>query len=303
MSDNQHHQQNIRASLASISTAFFLAILKTITGVFSGSIALIASALDSLLDALVSIINFFTIRASAKPPDADHRFGHGKFEAFAELAQALFIGFSGLYLAAESMRRFFVPQEISHEITALVVMVISITCTFLLILFLKKTAKTTGSLVVKADTAHYTSDLLANAAVIIGLLLVKFTGLTAFDAIISFGIALLILYSSWELIRESFEVLTDKAIPKKDKQKIIDVLNTPFPRVNGWHMLRTRRVGSQYHIDFHIVFDEGISLIDAHHILDDVEREIWKKLPNSVLLVHMDPYDDSKENERKIREL
>lgn len=297
MKHENKHRKNIFAASVSIGTAIVLGIIKLIASFFSGSLALLASALDSMLDAIVSLINFFAIRTAAQPPDKNHPYGHGKFEALAEFLQGIFIGFSGLYLAYESILRIFKPVAIEQETIAIGIMVFSIIATTALVLFLNRTAQSTGSLVIKSDSAHYFSDVLSNFAIIGGLLIVKFTEFKVIDPILSLGISLLILHSALELLKESFDILTDHELPKEIRNKIEKILNAAKKPVTGWHLLRTRRSGTQVHIDYHLVFDDTIGLLQAHDIAEKIEDKIRKAVPHSILLTHLDPHDDSKKNE------
>jgi len=287
-----------RAAFVAIFVAAFLAVVKFFVGFLSGSLAILASGLDSALDTAISTINFFVIHAAEKPADREHPFGHGKFEAFAEFFQSLFLIGIAIALFVESMRRFLTPRSLEYFEISIGVMLFSVATTFFLSRFLKKTAAKTGSLVVKSDTAHYESDLFANLGVIFGLLAVKFFGFLWLDAAISAIIAGGIFWGALGLLRESFEVLTDKEISKKERQKIINILNAAKKsgKINGWHLLRTRRAGAQTHIDAHLVFENGISLFDAHEIGDALTAKILQKIPRAIVLFHFDPRDDFCEN-------
>lgn len=296
MNIREKHKKNARAEKISIFTALLLVSLKGAVGFFSGSLALIASAVDSFLDSLVSLVNFFTLRAAAKPPDSEHPYGHGKFEAFSELFQGMLVAASGFYLLIESIKRFIHPQEIGMQNEAIAVMIFSLFTTFLLVLYLKKTFRQTASLVIKADAVHYSSDFLSNIVLIIGLVFLRFFGLNWLDAALSFFISFFILRSAFELFSESFRILTDHEIEKNDRKKIEEILNTAQKPITGWHLLRTRKAGTQIHIDFHLVFNDTISLLKAHDAAEKIEKKIQKIFPNAVILVHLDPHDDKNTN-------
>jgi ferrous-iron efflux pump FieF len=301
MNLREKHKKNARAETISVATALVLVAVKGVIGFFSGSLALIASAVDSFLDSIVSLVNFFTLRAAAKPPDTSHPYGHGKFEAFSEFFQGILVGSSGVFLALESVKRFLNPQEIFLQQAVLGVMIFSLVATFLLVSYLKKVFRQTGSLVIKADSAHYSSDLLSNIAIISGLAVVTLFDAFWLDAVLSFAISLLILASAFELLLESFHILTDHEIDKEQRKKIEDILNAAQKPVTGWHLLRTRRSGTQIHIDFHLVFNDTISLMKAHDEAEKIEKNIQKEIPNAVLLVHLDPHDDKKSNIEMIK--
>ncbi len=288
------HRANTIASVIAIATALVLVLFKFAVALLSGSIAILASAVDSLLDVMITGVNFFTIRAAAKPPDADHRFGHGKFEAFASLVQGIFIVFSGGYLAFESVRRFVEPAILSHELWGLVVMIFATIVSILLVWYLRHVAQQTGSLVIKAEITNFSADILANLAVVFGLIIVKISGWIILDAVISLIIAAIILHSAWTLLYESYQVLTDHELPDDIRHKIISIIEqTTRQQTSGWGELRTRRAGSQIHIDFHLSFTDDILLKKAHGIGDSIETQILEQFPMASVLIHFDPHPDN----------
>ncbi len=294
--------KNLFAVFVSVMTALVLTLGKTAVFFFSGSLAVLASALDSFLDMFVSLMNFFVVRAAEKPADRNHGFGHGKFEAFAEWGQGLFLLFSSFFLAFSAIKRFFSPVPIENESVGIVVMILSLVITFFLSLFLKKTAEETGSLVVKADRAHYFSDVLMNAAVIVGLFGAGFLGMPWIDSGVGLVIALVIAKTAVALLRESFEILNDQEMEKEKRDEIVKILNEEKGvRITDWHLLRTRRVGSKIQIDAHLVFSNCIPLWEAHEISENITKKIHEKIPQSSVLFHFDPKDDAEEN-RKMME-
>lgn len=287
------------ATKISSSIAFFLLIFKTIIGIMSGSVAVIASALDSLLDFIVSLVNFFTLKAAQKPADEDHSFGHGKFEAFAELMQSLLIGFSGLFLIYLSIKKIMTPEIIKYEVLSLGVMIIALIITILLYLYLKKTAEKSKSLIIKADTAHYYTDILTNTGVIISLILTYFFKIIWIDALTSIIISFFILHAAIELFKESFNVLTDAEISIKERAKIEKILNNNT-EIIGWHDLKTRYSGSTIFIEIHLEFRDKIRLIDAHEISEDISARIQAKIDNINIITHFDTEHERKHNQRGI---
>lgn len=299
------HRQNIIAASVSIIISLLLAIIKGVVFLLSGSLAVLASAVDSLFDSGLSFVNLLIIRAASQPPDADHSFGHGKFEAFSQLIEAVVIGSFGIYIAYESVLRLFDPQELTNDFLAVMIMGVSLVVTTLLVLFLRSVAKKTGSLVLEADMMHFSSDLLANAAVLLGLIIVSFTGLSWIDPILSLFVAFLILQAASQLLGKSFAILTDKEIAKPLRQEIVSILNEAKEEkeIASWHLLRTRQVGSQIHVDAHLVFHPQENLQVAHDLADEIMHRIQEKLPGVYVLFHLDPHDDSRENIRQMKKI
>lgn len=203
----------------SIGIAGFLTVLKIVTGVMTHSLGLIASAVDSLLDVLASSINLIAAREASKPADAEHLYGHGKIESLAGLFQSVFILASGLYLMVAAVRRLQSGVELTYLYSGVAVMVVSMLLTFLLILRLKHAMNQTKSIILDAETLHYTTDFLTNGAVIGALLLVKFTGSSVWDVIVTCGIAGYILTQSIRILRKSVDELLDRALPTEEHKK------------------------------------------------------------------------------------
>lgn len=292
-----HNHHNLFASKTAFLVALLLVLVKGVVGFLTGSLAVVASAIDSFFDMIVSIVNYFTIKAAAEPPDEEHTYGHGKFEAFSEFFQSLLIGGSGIFLAIESIKRILTPAPISQGNWALGVMVFSFLITFFLVKFLKKSAKKTGSLVLKADSEHYRIDLLSNGAIIGGLILTYFFDWDFIDGVLSLGVSVLIMKTALELFHESFEILTDREICELDRKKIIKILEH-CKEFDGWHQLRTRRVGSEIHMDVHLEFSEDLQLLEAHDRALLLEERLQEAFPNIVLLTHFDTHNDQAEDGR-----
>lgn len=284
-----------KATLISTSVAAFLIIGKFIIGIASGSVAVLASAVDSVLDMFVSIFNYFAISKSEKPADDTFNYGRGKIEALASVIEGTIITVSGLFLLYQAFKKAFTSETSSYLGISLVVMVLSLIITIILVMYLNKIAKQTNSMVVKADALHYKVDIYSNIAVLLSLILVQITSYEIFDVLIGGGISLYIIYSAYELIKEGVLVLIDKAIDGKLVEKIKNTLLNE-EEITLYHLLKTREAGKQTFVDVHLVFDCFITLIKAHEITDKVEKKI-KNLDEKrdwIITIHMDPYDDLK---------
>jgi cation diffusion facilitator family transporter len=178
------------------------------------------------------------------------------------------------------------------------VMLVSLVITIALVIFLNYVAKKTNNMVIKADALHYKTDVYTNGAVLISLVLIYFTGYDIIDAVIGGAISIYIIYSAYELIEEGVMVLLDHAVEEEKTNKIIEIIQNE-PRVNDYHMLKTRQAGNDIFVDVHLVFDCIISLMDAHRITDKIEEKIKQidEQSNWIITVHMDPYDDLLMNE------
>jgi len=252
-----------KATVVSSSVAAFLTLIKLAIGIMSGSVAVLASAVDSILDMFVSLFNYFAISNSEKPADKYFNYGRGKIEALASVIEGAIITLSGLFL-------------------------------------LNAVAKKTNNMVIKADALHYKTDVWVNAAVLISLILVYFTGYEIVDIIIGGGISIFIIYSAYELIEDGILILLDRALPE-EMAKNIEIVFQKNSDINDYHDLKTRNVSDNNYVDVHLVFDCIITLMAAHKISDKIEDKIrvLDTDKNWIINIHMDPYDDSEINNQE----
>ncbi len=275
------------ATRASVTTAVILIIAKLAAYWQTDSVSILASLVDSLMDAGASIINLLAISYALAPPDREHRFGHGKAESLAGMAQATFIAGSGLFLILEAVQRLVNPQPIEAFGIGMGVMIFSVTATLILLAIQQHVIKKTNSAAIRADALHYKTDLLTNVAIIAALLLSQ-VGWLGVDPLFALGIAAYILYSSWTIGSEAFHDLLDHELPEEKRQQIIDIAEG-HPAVHGMHDLRTRLSGRTEFIQMHIELDDDLPLIDAHEIADQVEDEVMKAIPTADVVIHLDP--------------
>lgn len=287
-----------KATVVSTSVAALLVLIKMTVGVLSGSIAVLASAIDSLLDLIVSMFNFFALNTSEKAPDKSFNFGRGKMEPLAAVMEGTVISLSALFIMYEALIKIFHPREMAYMTESIVVMLVSIVITAFLVIYLNSVARKTKNMVIKADALHYKTDLFSNGAVLVALVLIYFTGEQLIDAILGIAIAIYMIYSSFPIIKEGVLMLLDVSLEDEDIQKIENILQTSN-EINGYHYLQTRESGSHVFISVHAVFNVSISLYDAHLISDKLEDTIKKLFDNKIvhIIIHMDPYDDSEINE------
>ena len=288
MSDLEKHQKLMkRAGAASVFVAATLIIIKVIAWNRTSSVSIFASLIDSGMDALASIINLFAIRYALEPPDDQHRYGHGKAEAIAGLAQASFIAGSAVILLLNAVDRIVNPRELQNIDVGIGVMSLSLGLTVTLVLYQRHVAKVTGSTAIKADALHYLTDILSNGATIVALYLATI-GWPMLDVFIGFAIGLYILHSAWEIVTESLNMLLDRELPDELKKKISDVVLS-HEKVHGFHDLRTRKAGIMQYVQFHLELDDDLTIIEAHDISEEVEELMIKNFPNTETIVHIDP--------------
>jgi ferrous-iron efflux pump FieF len=275
------------ATYASVSVALILILAKAFAWAASDSVTLLAALMDSILDALASLINLIAVRHAVTPADKQHRFGHGKAEALAGLGQAAFITGSAAFLLLESSRRLLNPVALESYGLGIAVMLFSIAATLLLLTFQRYVIRRTNSTAIKADALHYRTDLLLNGSVIAALLLSAY-GWPGFDALFAIFIAIYIVYSAWAIVRQSMDHLMDRELPEQERESIEKIASS-HEMVRGMHDLRTRQSGIATFIQLHLELDDNLTLIQAHGISDEVEGLLEKAYPAAEIIIHIDP--------------
>lgn len=289
MQTNPDETRIIRfATYASVTVAGLLIAMKFFAWWVTHSVSLQASLIDSLLDAFASIINMVAVYHALKPADAEHRFGHGKAESLAALGQALFIGGSSLWLLHEARERFLMQEPIESTGVGLVVMTIAIILTFFLVGYQRYVVKKTQSSAIAADMLHYKSDLLINAAVMVSLLSAEFLHVKMIDPLFGVLIGIYILWTAWKITVQAFNVLMDRELDNGEREKILAIIKS-HPAVMDVRDLRTRTSGLHQFFQLHLVMDPSLSLKEADHIAEEVERKVTKAYPKSQVMIRIVP--------------
>ena len=283
------------ASVASVLTAGFLIVAKLAAWSVTGSVSVLASLVDSVMDSIASLINLFAIRYSLQPADEDHRFGHGKAEPLAGLAQSAFIAGSAIFLVFHAIDRLRFTQSLDQVGIGLGVMVLAIVMTLGLLAIQRYVISKTNSTAIRADSLHYLTDLLTNISVLLALYLSSL-GWTWADPVFAIVVAIYIFYSAFQIGHEAFQQLMDRELPEEILERILAIAMS-HPEVTGTHELRTRQAGHTRFVQIHLVLHENMSLKHAHEIADEVEAEILAFLPGAEIMIHQDPADDSNKSQ------
>jgi ferrous-iron efflux pump FieF len=278
-----------RAAIASVTVATLLIVAKAAAWLTTGSISLLSTLIDSTLDLATSLVNLIAIRQAIQPPDKEHRFGHGKAEPLAGLAQAGFVVGSAGFLLVHAGERLVRPAPISNTEVGYAVMVVSIVLTLGLVLYQRFVVRRTGSVAISADSLHYSVDLLTNMTVIGGLVLSTQFGWLWADPLIAMAIGVFILHSAWQILKQSLNLLMDRELPDEDRERIRRIARA-HPEVIDIHDLRTRSSGTHLFIQFHLELDGNMTLLEAHTISDQVMRELERAFPDAEVLIHEDPH-------------
>jgi ferrous-iron efflux pump FieF len=278
-----------REQLVAVATAAFLVLLKGVAAWLTSSLALGAAALDSAVDVFVSSASYFVVRRGAAPPDADHSYGHGRFETLAALGQGLLLlgAATGLIIAGiERLRSRQLPRAIDFGVAVLAVAMIG---SWLVSWHLGRAAGRSGSPALRADSIHYRADLWVNAGALLALLVVRWAHWPAADPLLALLVSAVVLRAGALLVMDSVADLSDRGLPPQELRRIEDIVATFAPEVTGLHDLRTRRSGSRRLIELHLEIPRTVTFEEAHARGARVRRAIESDLPRSRVLVHTDP--------------
>jgi ferrous-iron efflux pump FieF len=276
------------ATYASVAVAATLIVVKLAAWAMTGSVALLSTLIDSALDAAASLVNLWAIRHALTPADRDHRFGHGKAEPLAGLGQAAFICGSSALLLVEAANRFAHPVAVTRGEVGIAVMVLSIVLTFALVRFQSYVVSRTKSVAISADSLHYTGDVLINGSVIVSLGLGMSLDWTMADPIFAIAISAYLLWSAWQIVVGSLDMLMDREMSPEDRQRIKEIVRG-HPDVTNLHDLRTRQSGQQAFVQLHLEMEPLLPLYRAHEIADQVEAAILAVFPRAEVIIHQDP--------------
>src|SRR5216683_2963106 len=272
---NAAQRLRVRATYASLAVSVVLIAAKFIAWVGTGSVALLSSLVDSLVDAAASLVNFFAVQHAATPADREHRFGHGKAEPLAALGQSAFLVGSALLLMAEAIRRLVSPEPVTNPPAGIVVMLFSIVVTIALVAYQRHVVRQTGSLAVGADELHYRGDIILNISVIGTLLIDQSFAVPLLDPLFGGAVGLWIIYSAVKIARLSLTQLMDRELPDSERARIRAIAES-HPEVTAVHDIRTRIAGPTAFIQLHLEMDGTMNLVRAHEISDEVEALIGR---------------------------
>lgn len=280
-----------RAAALSVSVTAALVALKVAVGLATGAVSVLADAVHSGTDLMAAIISFFSVRASDAPPDWRHPYGHGKIEAVSGLAEAALI-FTGAGFIISDALGHLLSRGAPHTVDTppgLAVMSVSAAANWFLSRWLLRAAQKTDSLALESDARHLRVDILTSTSVLVGLALVLATGRGWFDPGAALLVSTMVLATGWRVMQSALQPLLDSRLPQADEAIIRSVLESE-PRVLGYHKLRTRKAGSQRHVDVHVQVSDDATLLEAHDLTEELEDRIRASLPAAHVNIHTEPF-------------
>jgi cation diffusion facilitator family transporter len=295
MADNRRigdmERKRIGTAWFSLLCAVSLACAKFVAGVLSGSLGVLSSAFDSMADIFMSGVNLLSIRKAMHPADTSHPYGHGKVETLATVFQAAVIAATGGWVVWEGIRRLIERRVPESADKGIAVMAVALAASWYISRRIRKAGEETESPALVADSVHFATDVYTNAGILGSLLMFRLTGWAWLDPGVALLVGIYILVVAAKLLFPAIQDLLDRGLPEDSVELVREVIERHRPMIVDFHDLRTRRAGSQKHVDFHVVVCREYKLEDAHRVADHLEKEVRLALGNAHVVTHIDPCD------------
>lgn len=287
-------QTTLKASLVSVASNTVLVVLKLVIGILLGSVSILSEAIHSGIDLIAALLAAFSIREAAKPADDKHRYGHGKIENISGTIEAILIFVAAVWIIIEAINKMSSIGIKTELNLGIAVMLTSSIVNYYVSGYLFRVANKSESIALAADAMHLRADVYTSGGVLIGLILIKFTGLMWIDPIMAIAVALLIIKTSYSLTKEAFLPLLDENLPPEEEEEIIGIIKSYQNDFLEFHKLRGRKSGSTRFIDLHIVVPRNEPVLEAHTLSHQIVNAIKIKYPTAEILVHIEPCSDIK---------
>lgn len=281
-----------KAALLSVLSNGILTVLKFIVGLFTNSVSIMSESIHSGIDLIASVIAFFAVRVANKPADEKHQYGHGKYENISGTIEALLIFVAAIWIMSEAFEKLLNNEPMESFGLGFIVMSISAIFNFYVSSHLYKVAKAHDSIALEADALHLRTDVYTSLGVLVGLVLIYFTGWQYIDPLIAILVSLFIIKEAWEIVNRAFKPLVDTSIEEQDENEIKAIIEKYSFEYIEFHSLRTRKSGSEIHIDLHLVVPRNWPIEKVHDICNIIERDIKKKYSSCHCLIHAEPCND-----------
>ena len=290
-------QKKVAAGLSITSNAVII-LLKIVAGILSGSISIISEAIHSFSDFLASVLTFFAVSRSSEPADKEHPFGHGKYEDMSGFIEGGLIILAGLYIIYESVKKLIWGYNLEfNSMLGIYVMAFAVIANFIVSSYLFYVAKKADSVSLYADAEHLRTDIFSSLGVLIALILIKITGIVILDPIIAIIVGIIIIKAGYSISKETLNNLLDGSLPEEDMKKIESILDNNIS-IKGYKDLKTRKVGQCKDIEITIFFEPNLTIAQCHKICDEIEEKIAKSFTNITIIIHPEPENIEKKDNK-----
>jgi cation diffusion facilitator family transporter len=291
-----HYSKKSRVAAMSVMSNSMLVVFKLIVGLFSGAVSILSEAIHSGVDLIAALIAFFAVKASGKPADEEHTYGHGKFENLSAAIEGLLIFVAAGWIVYESIHKLIFPEPVDNIQWGIVVMGVSAVTNLFISSMLFQVGKETDSAALMADGWHLRTDVWTSAGVAAGLAIYMIgkwyfpkLNLEWIDPVIAMGVATLILKAAWDLTSEAVTYLLDASLPEEEEKSIKQIIDKMEPQVLNFHNFKTRKAGSERFVEFHLVVKKDLTVQKAHDICDEITFQIKKQFPRTEVMIHTEP--------------
>lgn len=280
---------NVNIARISVVSNSVLTLGKFFCGFLMGSTAVISEGVHSGIDLIAAVIAFLSVRASGKPPDTQHPYGHGRFENISGFVEGVLIFMAALLITIEAFQKLFAPGEVTELGWGMAIMGVSVVVNTAVSTMLFRTAKKTESLAIEADAHHLRTDVITSLGVLLGLVAIRLTGIYILDPLIAMGVACLIIKAAYDITKKSFAGLVDTRVEHEEEMKIINIVETDVQELVWLKQLLTRKAGADRFIELELFACHNLDLEMAHRVCDRIEENIKKTISNAHVLIHMEP--------------
>lgn len=299
-SDGQGNKRDQKGAAAwlSLLSNLSLTILKFAVGILSGSVSILAEAAHSTTDLLASTLTFYTVRTAERPPDRSHPYGHGKAESLSAFVQGLLLLGAAGYIIFEAVHKLLSHAKPERLGLGMAVMAVSAVVNVFVLRFVLRVGRQSGSQAIQAVAEDHRADIYTACGVLLGLILVRLTGLGFFDPLLALIVSLLILRTSWHLVTGAITPLMDSQLPEEEINRVRRVLDAD-PNVLSYHQLRTRKSGNTRLVDAHVLMDDHLTLLRSHDLTEQLEDRIREALPDTQVTIHTEPYQAERQHQQE----
>ena len=285
---SKYNRKN-RVAFLSIASNSILIVLKFIAGIMSGSVSIISEAIHSSVDLIGSIVAFFSVKASSKPADELHPYGHGKIENVSGVIEGVLILIASGMIILEAVKKIFDFNSIKNSNIAIIVMLVAAFVNFIVSRILYKVGREEDSMALQADALHLKTDIYTSLGVAVGIIIIKLTGIHILDSIVAIIVALMIVKEGVELIKDGFNEIIDIRLCDEDEIETKTVIEKHKNYFIDYHKLKTRKSGNMRYADFHITVNSETTVKEAHDIVGNIKKDMNERFKNIRINIHVDP--------------
>lgn len=292
-----HSQKEDRSALTrfawiSIAASLLTIALKSSAYLLTNSVGFLSDAVESVVNLVAGVMALAMLTVAARPADDDHAYGHSKAEYFSSATEGILILVAAGGIIVTAIQRLFNPQPLEQLGIGLIVSAAASAVNFAAARVLLAAGKQKNSITLEADAHHLMTDVWTSVGVIAGIGIVTLTGWQTLDPIIAVIVGLNIVWTAYQVLRRSVAGLMDASLPEEEQKVIEAVMSKYHERGVAFHALRTRQSAARRFVSVHMLAPGAWTLHDAHHIAEDFEGDIRKRLPDAIIHTHLEPVDD-----------